>query len=59
LDKANLLLTNTNELSDRFVGEAIHNFRKGTEAIGRIKSNLDEIHKALMVISKARAGKNQ
>jgi len=54
-----MLLANTKDLSDRFVGEAIHNFRKGTEAISRIKSNLDEIHKALMVIKKARVEKSQ
>jgi hypothetical protein len=56
LDKTNQLLTSAKELSDRFVGEAIHNFKKGTEAIGKIRSNLDEIHKALAVIKRIKGG---
>lgn len=51
------MLANTNELSNKFVGEAIHNFRKGTEAIARIRTNLDEIHRALSAISKLRQQK--
>jgi hypothetical protein len=35
------MVSNANDLSDKFVGEAIHNFKKGSEAIGRIRSNLD------------------
>jgi len=34
-------MTDANELSNKYVGEAIHNFKRGEEIISKIRSNLD------------------
>lgn len=52
------MLTNVNELSNKFIGDAYNHFKEGVEAIGRIRANLDEIHRDLALISKAR-GQNK
>jgi hypothetical protein len=52
-----MMVSNVNELSNRFIGDAYNHFRQGTEAIGRIRSNLDEIHKALVALKKQRGDK--
>jgi len=48
------MMANANELSNKFIGEAFQHFKHGMEAIARIRSNLDEIHKSLGVISKSK-----
>jgi len=48
------MLSNVNELSSKFINDTYTHFKQGTEAIARIRSNLDEIHKALVVIKKAK-----
>ncbi len=49
------MLLNANELSDKFIGEAVNNFRRGVTAIAHIRANLDEIHRALVTIAKAKS----
>ena len=49
------MLSNVNDLSNRFVRDAFSHFRQGTEAIARIRSNLDEIHKSLNTVKKSQA----
>ena len=46
------MISNVNDLSNRFVNDAYSHFKQGTEAIARIRANLDEIHKTLKFIKK-------
>ena len=52
MDKTNLMLSNVNDLSNRFVNDAYTHFKQGTEAIARIRANLDEINKTVKYIKK-------
>ena len=46
------MLSNVNDLSNRFVNDAYTHFKQGTEAIARIRANLDEINKTVKYIKK-------